>query len=149
MGLGVIAPAVARATDNPVDAVVKTMSHEDVQGVADSLGLCGGIYSAFAGFVASRAPALGKQYEQMRNGALLAGAYLLYREHRVRSGEVRPLREFLPQLEGREEVGETTTKAAFEAQDLRKPQQLLEYCHELDDLQTLLIKAARAEMYPE
>lgn len=136
----------AQAAGNKVDALVKRMTPDETLQMADLLTLCGGVYAAFSEFSIQHQPELGQQYRELEREALLAGAYLLYREHRLRTGKTRPIQDFAPAVKARAQVSAAEARAAFAAQDLDKSQQLLTDCGQLEELQMFLAKSLQAEM---
>lgn len=82
----------------------------------------------------------------MGNGALTAGAYLLYREHRRRAGEIRPVAEFMPPVSAQAEAAATETLAAFGRQDFDTAQEKLADCLKMTEMQDFLLAAMQEEL---
>jgi hypothetical protein len=140
-----LAAGPAASQGDPVDALVQRTGAEGAAELAGLLGECGGVYAAFERIAAAQAPQLGEDYREMKNGALLAGAYLLYREHRLRMREDRPLEEFLAPVRSRAQAREAEVNAAFAAQQMEKAREMLPECARLEDLQSFLVQAWRKE----
>ncbi len=138
-----MAPSVAWG--DQVDALARRVGPDGAAELAGLLGECGGVYAAYEGISAAQAPELGEDYREMKNGALLAGAYLLYREHRLRMRDGRPLEDFLAPVRSRAEAREAEVNAAFVSQQLDKARELLPECARLEDLQSFLVQAWRKE----
>ena len=136
-------PAVSQG--DQVDALVQRTGAEGAAELAGLLGECGGVYAAFERIATAQAPQLGEDYREMKNGALLAGAYLLYREHRLRMREDRPLEDFLAPVRSRAQAREAEVSAAFAAQQVDKAREMLPECARLEDLQSFLVQAWRKE----
>ena len=140
-----LAAAPAAAQQDPVDAMVKRTGAEGAAELAGLLGECGGVYAAYERIASAQAPQLGADYREMKNGALLAGAYLLYREHRLRMHDGRPLEDFLPPVRSRAQAREAEVTAAFTGQQLDQAREMLPECAKLEDLQSFLVQAWRRE----
>lgn len=138
--------APAQAANNKVDALVQRMTPDETVQMADLLTLCGGVYAAFSEFTLKQQPELGQHYHELEKEALSAGAYLLYRDHRMRTGQTKPLKDFAPAVKDRAQVSAAEARTAFADQDLDKAQQLLTDCAQLEELQMFLAKALQAEM---
>jgi hypothetical protein len=141
----VLAAAPAAALGDSVDALARRTGPEGAAELAGLLGECGGVYAAYERIAASQAPALEEDYREMKNGALLAGAYLLYREHRLRMNDGRPLEDFLAPVRSRAEARDAEVTAAFASQQLDKAREMLPECAKLEDLQSFLVQAWRQE----
>jgi hypothetical protein len=137
------APVVA--TGNSVDDMVRRTGPEGAAELAGLLGECGGVYAAYERISAAQAPELQEDYREMKNGALLAGAYLLYREHRLRVNDGRPLEDFLAPVRSRAETRDAEVTAAFANQQLDKAREMLPECGKLEELQSFLVQAWRKE----
>ncbi len=135
----------AQSAGKKVDALVGRLSEAEAAQTAGLLGMCGGVYSAFAVFSETRMPERSSEYKAMGNGALTAGAYLLYREHRHRTREVRPVSEFMPPVRAQAETAATETLAAFSAEDFDSPQEKLSACFKMAELQDFLVAAMQDE----
>ncbi len=135
----------AQSAGQEVEALVGRLSEAEAVQTAELLGMCGGVYSAFAVFSETRMPERSREYKAMGNGALTAGAYLLYREHRHRTREVRPVSDFMPQVRGRAETAAAETLAAFSAEDFDTPQEKLSACFKMVELQDFLVAAMQDE----
>lgn len=147
VGLGLLAAApMAQVGERDMDALVGRMSTDEAARVADLLGMCGGVYAAFSKFVEPQTPERALEYRELSNGALTAGAYLLYREHRRRTGEARPVREFMPRVAGRAEASAAQAFAAFAAEDFDAAQEMLADCVKMEEMRTFLVDAMSAEM---
>jgi len=142
-----LVPGVGRAQSagQKVDALVARLSQAEAAQTAGLLGMCGGVYSAFAVFSETRMPERSQEYRAMGNGALTAGAYLLYREHRHRTREVRPVSEFMPPVRTQAETAAAGTLAAFSAEDFDTPQEKLASCFKMAELQDFLVSAMKDE----
>lgn len=134
----------AAAMDD-VDALAKRTGADGAAELAGLLGECGGVYAAFERIAGDQAPQLREDYREMKNGAILAGAYLLYREHRLRMQDRRPLEDFLPPVQSRARTREAEVSAAFAARQLEKAREMLPECAKLEDLQSFLVQAWRQE----
>lgn len=139
----------AAAQGNPVDAYVMRLTPEDTVQVVALLSDCGGIYAAFGDVAAVQAPDLADDYRDMQNGAMVAAAYLLYREHRLRTGTTRPFLDFVPAVKSRAEARAAQVKASFAANDLEGPKKQLGECAKLEDIQSMVVRSWREEMRPE
>lgn len=135
----------AQSAGQKVDALVARLSEAEAMQTAGLLGMCGGVYSAFAVFSETRMPERSREYKAMGNGALTAGAYLLYREHRRRTREVRPVSGFMPQVRAQAETAAAETLAAFGAEDFDTPQEKLASCFRMAELQDFLVAAMQDE----
>ena len=133
------------AADDPVDALARRTGPDGAAELAGLLGECGGVYAAFEKIAGDQAPQLREDYREMKNGAILAGAYLLYREHRLRMQEPRPLEDFLPPVQSRARTREAEVSAAFAVRELDKARAMLPECAKLEDLQSFLVQAWRQE----
>ena len=140
-----LAAGPAASQGDPVDDLVRRTGAEGAAELAGLLGECGGVYAAFERIATAQAPQLGEDYREMKNGALLAGAYLLYREHRLRMREDRPLEDFLAPVRSRAQAREAEVSAAFAAQQMDKAREMLPECARLEDLQSFLVQAWRKE----
>jgi hypothetical protein len=140
-----LAAAPAAAQDDAVDDLARRTGPGGAAELAGLLGECGGVYAAYERIAAAQAPALQEDYREMKNGALLAGAYLLYREHRLRMNDGRPLEDFLAPVRSRAEVRDAEVTAAFANQQLDKAREMLPECGKLEDLQSFLVQAWRKE----
>jgi len=140
-----LAAAPAAAQDDAVDDLARRTGPGGAAELAGLLGECGGVYAAYERIAAAQAPALQEDYREMKNGALLAGAYLLYREHRLRVNDGRPLEDFLAPVRSRAEVRDAEVTAAFANQQLDKAREMLPECGKLEDLQSFLVQAWRKE----
>jgi hypothetical protein len=140
-----LAAAPAAAQEDAVDALARRTGPEGAAELAGLLGECGGVYAAYERIAAAQAPALEEDYREMKNGALLAGAYLLYREHRLRMNDGRPLEDFLAPVRSRAEVRDAEVTAAFASQQLDKAREMLPECGKLEELQSFLVQAWRKE----
>jgi hypothetical protein len=85
----------------------------------------------------------------MQNGAMVASAYLLYREHRVRTRTARPFEDFVAPVKSRAEARASQTKALFAANELQGAKSQLGECAKLEELQSLLVRSWREELRPE
>ena len=139
----------AQAAENKVDALVRRMTQDETREMANLLCMCGGVYAAFAASAPDQQPEARQQYRDLETEALMAGAYLLYREHRVRTGQAKPLGEFAPMVKGMAKPSVAQARAALESKDLDKAQELLVNCAQLEELQVFLSQALQAEMNPE
>jgi len=133
------------AQGDPVDALARRTGPEGAAELAGLLGECGGVYAAFEKVAGDQAAQLREDYREMKNGALLAGAYLLYREHRLRMRDQRVLEDFLPPVQSRAKVREAEVSAAFAARELDKAREMLPECAKLEELQSFLVQAWRQE----
>jgi len=133
------------AADSSVDALARRTGPEGAAELAGLLGECGGVYAAYERISAQQAPQLEQDYREMKNGALLAGAYLLYREHRLRMKDDRPLEDFLPPVRSRATARDTEVSAAFARNDLAAARAMLPECARLEELQAFLVQAWREE----
>jgi len=140
-----LAACPAAAQDDPVDALARRTGPEGAAELAGLLGECGGVYAAFEKIAGDQAPQLREDYREMKNGAILGGAYLLYREHRLRMQEPRPLEDFLPPVQSRARTREAEVSAAFVTRELEKAREMLPECAKLEDLQSFLVQAWRQE----
>jgi hypothetical protein len=140
-----LAAAPAAAQDDAVDDLARRTGPEGAAELAGLLGECGGVYAAYERIAAAQAPELQEDYREMKNGALLAGAYLLYREHRLRMNDGRSLEDFLPPVRSRAEVRDAEVTAAFANQQLDKAREMLPECGKLEELQSFLVQAWRKE----
>jgi len=136
---------VAQADPRRVDALVARMSEAEALQTAQLLGMCGGVYSAFTVFTQPRAPERSSEYKALGNGALTAGAYLLYREHRQRTGETRPVSDFMPPVREQADLAAEATLAALGAGDFDSPQEKLADCFKMAELQDFLVAAMKDE----
>ena len=146
VALGLV-PGAGRAQSaaQKADALVARLSEAEAMQTAGLLGMCGGVYSAFAVFSETRMPERSREYRAMGNGALTAGAYLLYREHRRRTREVRPVSGFMPPVRARAEIAAAEMLAAFGAEDFDSPLEKLASCVRLAELQDFLVAAMQDE----
>jgi hypothetical protein len=145
----VTAVGPAQAADSKVDALVRRMTRDETLQMANLLCMCGGVYSAFSAFVIKQQPEHGQQYRELESEALMAGAYLLYREHLIRTAQVKPLKEFAPIVKGLAEASAAQARSAVETDDLDRAQEMLTDCAKLEELQAFLVQALQAEMHPE
>lgn len=139
----------AMAQGHPVDAFVMRLTPEDTAQLAGLLADCGGIYSAFGDVAVVQAPDLADDYREMQNGAMVASAYLLYRENRVRTRTAKPFADFVAPVKSRAEARALQTKALFAANDLQAAKGQLGECAKLEELQSLLVRSWREELRPE
>ena len=139
----------AMAQGHPVDAFVMRLTPEDTAQLAGLLADCGGIYSAFGDVAAVQAPDLADDYRDMQNGAMVAAAYLLYRENRVRTRAAKPFADFVAPVKSRAEARASQTKALFAANELQGAKGQLGECAKLEELQSLLVRSWREELRPE
>ena len=139
----------AMAQGHPVDDFVMRLTPEDTAQLAGLLADCGGIYSAFGDVAAVQAPDLADDYREMQNGAMVASAYLLYRENRVRRRTARPFADFVAPVKSRAEARASQTKAMFAADELQGAKDQLGECAKLEELQSLLVRSWREELRPE
>lgn len=135
----------AGAQDDRVDALARRTGPDGAAELAGLLGECGGVYAAFERIAGDQSPQLREDYREMKNGAILAGAYLLYREHRLRMPDQRPLDDFLPPVQTRARTREAEVTAAFAARQLEEAREMLPECARLEDLQSFLVQAWRQE----
>ena len=96
-------------------------------------------------FTEPRAPERSLEYKAMGNGALTAGAYLLYRKHRQRGGEARPVSEFMPPVREQANLSASETLAALAAGEFDVPQEKLADCFKMAELQDFLVAAMKDE----
>lgn len=143
-----LAATTGVAQENPVDAFLHTLTPEGPARLAGYLGDCGGVYAAYSNTVVAQAPALAAEYRELSNGAVVAAAYLLYREHLVRTQQPKPFEDFITMVKGRAAVSEAEVGAAFAAGDLGEADGKLGDCSKLNELQTFLVDGWRAEMRP-
>lgn len=139
----------AMAQGHPVDAFVMRMTPEETAQLAGLLADCGGIYSAFGDVAAVQAPDLADDYREMQNGAMVASAYLLYRENRVRTRTAKPFADFVAPVKSRAESRASQTKALFAANELQGAKDQLGECAKLEEVQSLLVRGWREELRPE
>jgi len=139
----------AMAQGHPVDDFVMRLTPEDTAQLAGLLADCGGIYSAFGDVAVVQAPDLADDYRDMQNGAMVASAYLLYREHRVRTRTTKPFADFVAPVKSRAEARASQTKALFAADELQGAKDQLGECAKLEELQSLLVRSWREELRPE
>jgi hypothetical protein len=141
--------SAAVAADSPVDGFVRRLGPEGVAQMAELLADCGGIYAAFGEVAAAQAPVLAQDYREMQNGAMVAAAYLLYRDHVLRTAETRPFADFVQPVRARAEARAAQVGARFAANDLEGPKVQLGECARLEEPQSFLVRGWRAEMRPE
>lgn len=135
----------APAAADPVADLARRTGPDGAAELAGLLGECGGVYAAFERISADQAPQLEQDYREMKNGALLAGAYLLYREHRLRMQDERVLEDFLPPVRSRAAARDAEVSAAFARNDLGSARAMLPECARLEALQSFLVQAWRDE----
>ena len=147
LGLWSLAPGVV-AQGRAVDGYVQRLGTERVAQMAALLSDCGGVYMGFSQATALAAPQLAGDYREMQNGAMVAAAYLLYREHGMRTGERRAFESFIPAVKARAEAKAAEVMQLFAANELEAAKLPLGECARLEDLQSFLVRQWRAEMQP-
>lgn len=138
--------AAAQTGGSRLDALFERMTREEAEQTAQLFGHCGGVYAAFSVFTAQQAPERSREYKAMGNGALTAGAYLLYREYRARERRTRPVAEFMPPLRAEAEKSASGLLAAFADEDFDTAQEELASCFKMAEMQDFLVAAMKDEV---